>query len=209
MALERVWEGVHAECGHQTARQVYVPEWDRWRWRCTGCPARGVAWAPPAATCSACGSALDAHREEALLDLDVRSAQHPRLLLDVTVRHAVPGDAHRLARAADNDGAVAKEAEHDKHLRYPAAQAPYKLLPLALDTYGRHGREALQHLRLLAKRRAQSLDEGADHAASALVQRWACRLSVALHRANAENLRKSLGVDDVRRRAELAAELAQ
>ena len=80
---------------------------------------------------------------------------------------------------------------------------------MALDTYGRHGREALQHLRLLAKRQAQSLDEGADHAASALVQRWACRLSVALHRANAENLRNSLGDDVVRQQAELAAELAQ
>ena len=70
------------------------------------------------------------------------------------------------------------------------------------------GREALQHLRLLAKHRAQSLDEGADHAASALVQRSACRLGVALHRANAENLRKSLGVDLRGLRAELAAEHA-
>ena len=39
--------------------------------------------------------------------------------------------------------------------------------------------------------------------------RWACRLSVALHRANAENLRNSLGEDVVRQRAELSAELAQ
>ena len=145
-----------------------------------------------------------------MLDLEVRSAQHPRMLLDVTVRHAVPGDAHRLGRAANDDGAVVKEAEHDKHTRYPAAQAPYTLAPLAVDTYGRHGREALGHLRLLAKRRAQALDgDGdSDRAASTLVLRWACRLSVALHRAKAENLLKSLGYDVVRQRAELAAELA-
>ena len=145
-----------------------------------------------------------------MLDLEVRSAQNPRLLLDVTMRHAIAGDAHRLDRAANDDGAVVKETEHDKHTRYPAARAPYKLVPLAVDTYGRRGREALHHLRLLAKRRAQALDgDGdSDRAASTLVLRWACRLSVALHRANAENLRKSLGHDVVRQRAELAAELA-
>ena len=38
--------------------------------------------------------------------------------------------------------------------------------------------------------------------------RWACRLSVALHRANARNLRSALGVDLRGQRAELAAELA-
>ena len=44
-----------------------------------------------------------------------------------------------------------KEAELDKHLRHPAAHTPYKLLPLALGTYGRHGREAPQHVRLLER----------------------------------------------------------
>ena len=101
-----------------------------------------------------------------------------------------------------------KEAEQEKRGRYPAAQAPWKLLPLALETYGRHGREALRHLRLLAKKRAQALDEGSDQAASALVLRWACRLSVALHRENARNLRRSVGVNLKRQRDELAADLA-
>ena len=143
-----------------------------------------------------------------MMTMGVTVRQHPRLLLDVTVRHAVPGNVHHLAKAADADGAVNKEAELQKHGRYPAAQAPWKLLPLALDTYGRHGREALQHLRLRATRRAQALDEGSDQAASALVLRWACRLSVALHRANARNLRSGLGEDLQEQRAELAAELA-
>ena len=72
----------------------------------------------------------------------------------------------------------------------------------------RHGPEALRHLRLLAKRKAQALDEGSDQAASSLELRWACRLSVALHRANARNLRSALGVDLRQQRAELAADLA-
>ena len=135
-------------------------------------------------------------------------AQQPRFVLDVIVHHSIPGDAHRLAKAADEDGAVNKEAEQEKRGRYPAAQAPWKLLPLALETYGRHGREALRHLRLLAKKRAQALDEGSDQAASALVLRWACRLSVALHRENARNLRRALGENLKTQKAELAAELA-
>ena len=95
--VESVWEAVHLECGYSVGHQVHVPEWDRFRWRCPTCDARGVSWTPPAAPCAACGSALDARREEAVLDLEVRSAEHPRLLLDVTVRHSVPGDAPRLA----------------------------------------------------------------------------------------------------------------
>ena len=208
VAVERVWEGIHRECGHQTAREVHVPEWDRFHWRCSRCDAHGVAWAPPATPCAACGIALDTRREEALLDLEVRSAQHPRLLLDVTVHHSVPGDAARLARAADQDGAVNKEAEKIKRVRYPAAQAPWKLLPLAMESYGRLGIEALRHLRLLAKRKAQTLDEDADQAAGTLVSRWACRLSVSLHRENARNVRAALGENQKMLRDDLAAELA-
>ena len=207
VAVERVWEGIHTECGHQTDREVHVPEWDRFRWHCSSCNTRGVSWAPPA-PCAACGSARETRREEAVLDLEVRSAQRPRLLLDVTVHHSVPGDAQRLTKAADGDGAVNKEAEQEKRGRYPAARTPWKLVPLALETCGRHGREALDHLRGLAKQRSQALEEGSDQAASALLLRWGCRLSVALHRANARNLRSALGVDLRSQRTELAAELA-
>ena len=35
--LERVWQHIHTECGHFAARQVHVPAWDRWAWRCAGC----------------------------------------------------------------------------------------------------------------------------------------------------------------------------
>ena len=82
-------------------------------------------------------------------------------------------------------------------------------MPLALETGGRHGTEALKHLRALAKARAEAELEGdeADAAAGALVQKWAAWLSVALHGANAAVLWAALGTE---RRAEgdLAEELA-
>jgi len=137
------WETIHVECGHAVARQVHVVGWDRWH---LGCPARcghrgsrvldRPASPPP---CPGCGAALDVVREEALLDLEVRSARQPRTLLDVTVRHAVPGDAARLAAAASRGGAVNAEAEGDKRRRYPSGRTPWRLVPLAHDTYGRHG----------------------------------------------------------------------
>ena len=100
-----------------------------------------------------------------------------------------------MARAADADGAVNKEAEFDKHGRYPAAQAPWKLVPLALETYGRHGRAALRHLRRLARRQAAARGEATDeeNASAALVLRWGCRLSAALQRATAAQVRSAPG----------------
>ena len=111
-----------------------------------------AACAPPAGPCSSCNAALKTRREEAKLDLEVRSAQQPRLFLDVTVHHTAPGDTTRLARAADSDGAVNQEAENEKRGRYPPGQTPWKVVPLALETYGRHGKVALKHLRSLAKK---------------------------------------------------------
>ena len=149
-------------------------------------------------------------REEAVLDLEVRSAEAPRLYFDVTVRHAVGAGAARLARAARHDGATAAEGGSDKRARYPQARSPYQVLPLALETYGRHGREALRYLRRLARGQAEQLEETPENAAGALVSRWGRWLSVALHRANARNLRAALGSEEARRgRAELlAADLA-
>ncbi len=187
---------------------MHVPGWDRWQWHCSSCGARGATWERPAGhLCGSCGHATQAQREEAILDLEVRTAAAPKTFFDVTVRHSVPGDAPRLAAAASTAGAVAKEAEGDKRRRYPDGRCPFRAVPLATETFGRHGRAALRHLRELARARAEALDEGGEHAASALLQRWACRLSCALQRANAERLRTSLGAE--RGGAELAAELAE
>ena len=116
-----------------------------------------------------------------------------------------------MRRAARESGATNAEAEADKRVRHPVGRCVRPAKPLALETFGRHGREALLHLRQLARRRAESLDEeGAEAAASALVSRWGRWFSVALHRASARNLRASLGgagaVRDGAR--QLAAELA-
>ncbi len=144
-----------------------------------------------------------------MLDLEVRSAWVPKLFLDVTVHHDVPGGGDRLARAARTNGAVNLEAEREKESRYPAARAPYKVVPLALETYGRHGQQAPKYLRKLARKKAEALEEGDDEAVSALVLRWGCQLSVALQRANAANLRRSFGAaGPAARRREVAAALA-
>ena len=178
---------IHRECGHAVDRQVHVPLWDRWHYQCTGpgCQQRGTAWAPPAAPCSACGAPLSSEREEAVLDLEVRTATAPRTFFDVTVRYSVPGNAQRASVAASRDGAVAKEAEATKKARYPDGQTPWRCVPLATETFGRHGGQALKHLRELAKAKVAGLDDGAERAAGALVQRWGAQLAVALHRANA------------------------
>jgi len=212
--VEDVWERIHAECGFQTARQVHVPAWDRWHWTCTapGCAARGHADAPPAGPCQACGAALETRREEALLDLQAQRAGCPRLLADVTVRYSVPGEARALAAAAGADGAVPREGESDKRARYPAGRAPWRVLPLSLETPGRHGTAALKHLRWQARGRAQLLGDGpeAASAASALAARWGAELSTALHRATVRQLRTALGREAARASAAaLADELAR
>ena len=212
-ALERVWVRIHRECGHAVETQVHVPQWDRWVWHCSARPAcqqRGVAWAPPHGPCSECGAPLVAVREEAVLDLEVRSAEAPRTFFDVTVRYAIPGDASRLRAAEVRGGAVAAEAEANKRRRYPDGQTPWRVVPLATETGGRHGRTALQHLRKLARKRAERLDEGAEEAVSAMVQRWGAWLACALQRANAKVLKEALGSEEARegREADLRTGLA-
>ena len=195
--MEQAWARLHTECGCHAEHQVHVPGWDRWHWRCHRCNTRGTQPTPPAGPCESCGEALEAAREEAVLDLEVQGAGLPRTFFDVTVRYSVPGDAEGLAAAAARDGAVNRKAEADKRSRYPAGQTPWRVVPLAIETCGRHGLSALRHLRKLARSRAQQLrqagDEEAARAASALVQRWGAELSVALHRATARQVRGALG----------------
>ena len=202
--LEKAWAAIHRECGHAVEHQVHVPGWDRWRWRCGDCNARGVGLGlPPAGTCS-CGGLPEATREEAVLDLKVRTAELPCTYFDITVRHSIPGDAQRLRSAAGRDGAVNREAEADKRRRYPDGQTPWRVVPLAAETFGRLGPAALEHLRKLARKAAAQLGEedDAEATASALVARWGARLSAALHRANAARLRNSLGAQDVQELAD-------
>ena len=174
-----------------------------------GCGFHGLSWDVPTAPCGLCGLDLVVKREEAVLDLEVRTPGAPRTFFDVTVRHSVPGDAARAAAAANRAGAVAKEAENTKKARYPDGRTPWRCVPLAQETHGRFGAQAFQHLRRLAKEKATAEFEGggAEHAAGALVQKWAAWLSVALHRVNAAVLWTALGAEK-RAVGDLAAELA-
>ena len=209
-ALERVWARIHRECGHSVDTQVHVPQWDRWRWHYCARPAcqqRGVAWTRPTGPCTACGSALSSTREEAILDLDVRTAEAPRTFYDVTVRYSVPAEGPRLRAAAGRDGAVAAEAEGDKRRRYPAGQTPWRAVPLVTETGGRLGKDALKHLLKLARKQAETNEEGGDAAVSSLLLKWASWLSVALHNANSAVVRSALGGSDLaRHRGELLRE---
>ena len=105
---------------------------------------------------------------------------------------------------------MAAEAEANKRRRYPDGQTPWRVVPLATETGGRHGRTALQHLRKLARKRAERLDEGAEEAVSAMVQRWGAWLACALQSANAKVLKAALGSEEARegREADLRAGLA-
>ena len=64
--------------------------------------------------------------------MEARSAEVPRLYLDVNIRHALSGSGPRLARAAAHDGAVNREAEADKRFRFPDGRAPWRVVLFAL-----------------------------------------------------------------------------
>ena len=186
--------------------QVRVPGWDRWRWTCANCATGGTTADRPAGPCATCGAALRSEREEAILDIEVQRADVPRLYLDVTVRYCVPGDDAGLAAAAGRSGAVNAAAEADKRRRYAPGRTPWGMVPLALETGGRHGPAALRHLRQLARDEAALLgEEAAPAAASALMSRWGKELAVALHKATARQLRTALGADRAGRAAALRA----
>ena len=72
--------------------------------------------------------------EEAVLDIEIRSARVPRAFVDVTVHHSVPGDASRLVAAARGGGAVNREAEAEKKRRYPDDHAPWEVVPFAVES---------------------------------------------------------------------------
>ena len=208
--IENVMDSILGECGYTVARQAHVLQWSRWKWHCSSCSRRGLSWDLPRAPCDACGDPVVSELEEAILDIDARSARVPRLLLDVTVRFGVPGGIAQLAAAARGPGAVNRTAEAEKRLRYPDGRSPWSMVPVAIETFGRIGISALKLLRGLARARAQEIDRDGQAVVSALLQRWGARISVALHRSNALRLRSSLGcAEPARLRAlALAADLA-
>ena len=84
------------------------------------------------------------------------------------------------------------------------------MVPLTLGTFGRHGAEALQHLRRPARSHVENYEneEESNPAKSVLFPRWGAWPSVALHRSNAPKLRNARGSGKAVLRRSLAATLA-
>jgi len=196
-AIVKVVADIHKECGCNVATEVYVTAWDRWRWRCLNgaCEQHGVADAPRE-TCEHCSAALEVTREEAVLDIEVRSPIMPIQYIDVTVHHSLPGDDSRLGRAAQRGGEVAREAARQKHERYPRRRCQWALRPFAVETFGAFGKEAVDHVRKLARTAATSISADLGVVSSVLVQKWSARLSVALQMAGAPDDLLTAGLAD-------------
>jgi len=89
------------------------------------------------------------------------------------------------------DGAAATAAESTKYDRYGPG-----VLPLAVETCGCWGTQALKWWRQLAKQVVATdpnLAAAGRWAIPSLLQRWWRQVSVALHRANADSVFASLG----------------
>jgi len=132
----------------------------------------------------------DTHRRRAVLDLSVEGGPGgPLRYADVVVPHPV-GDTN-TPEAARRDGAAAHKAEGTKYTRYGR-----RVLPLAVESYGRWGSTALTWWRQLAKQVALA-DPALAHqgrwAIPALLHRWWAEIGVALQTANAEGVLASLG----------------
>jgi len=98
-------------------------------------------------------------------------------------------------RAAARPGAVAKEQERLKRLKYPVFNAEgrrrvmHDFEPFALEAHGRWGHAAVRLVRRLASMRALAIGVPVSQE----VARWYAHISVALMRCNAKLLRGRLG----------------
>ena len=88
-------------------------------------------------------------------------------------------------------------AQPTKHARYPAQPgATGRLVPLAVETYGRWGEEGLSFLRRAAGRactRTTALRVLGDEGPPAVLGSWLERASVALQKSNTAALKAAAG----------------
>ena len=102
------------------------------------------------------------------------------LVADVTVVH--PISTTHLKGSAELAGAAAKEAEKRKLNKYKAAKSStVEIVPLAFESFGRWGEQALKFLRRLAR----TAQEMAGRAYAPFMNQAYRELSVALARGNA------------------------
>jgi len=155
-------------------REQHVPGWDRRRQRANG------QWVV----------------ERAILDLRLEAPPDaPVTYVDTVVAH--PCSASHLHGAAGASGHAARQAEAAKHGRYPPnRQVRGRLVPLAVETYGRLGEEGLRFLRRAAGRactRTTALAVLGGEGPPAALGAWLERQSVALQKNNAAALKAAAG----------------
>ena len=131
-----------------------------------------------------------------MLDLRLEAPPDaPITYLDVVVAH--PCSASYLAGAASENGFAAWKAEEGRHQRYqPTLRVRGRLVPLAVETYGRLGDEGLSFLRRAAARgctRTTALAVLGGEGPPAALGAWLQRQSCALQKANAAALRAAGG----------------
>ena len=113
----------------------------------------------------------------------------------MTVAH--PGSGAYVAQAARENGYAAARAEAGKHEKYPPnARVRGRLVPLAVETYGRLGDEGLSFLRRAAGRacsRTTALAVLGGEGPPAALGAWLQRQSVALQKTNAAIIKAATG----------------
>jgi len=160
--------------GYSVLREQYVPGWDRpvqqpnGRWRV----------------------------ERAILDLRLEAPPDaPVTYLDAVVTH--PCAATYRDGAAATNGHAARQAEVGKHRKYPQnGRVRGRLVPLAVETYGRLGEEGLRFLRKAASRactRTSTLAVLGEEGPPAVLGAWLERQSVALQKNNSAALKAAAG----------------
>ena len=119
----------------------------------------------------------------------------PVTYLDVGV--VQPCSDTDVREAATEDGYAARQAEERKHVRYPPnARVGGRLVPLAVETFGRLGEEGLRFLRRAAGRacvRTTALAVLGGEGPQAALGAWLQRQSVALQKHNAAALKAAAG----------------
>ena len=169
-----LWAQQLPGAGYAVQREQHVPRWDRWVRK------RNGRW----------------EVQHAILDLRVEAPPaEPATYLDTVVTH--PCSPSYCAGAAKENGYAARKAEEDKHARYPDEPGvPGRMVPLAVETYGRWGKEGLRFLRRAAGRactRTTALAVLGGEGPPAVLGAWLQRQSVALQKSNAAAFKAAAG----------------
>ena len=140
--------------------------------------------------------------QPAILDLRISTLGDPNGFVDVTIRHPVlweGGQGYagpRTRRNAQAPGGAAARGEQAKRDRYQGAGAGRRLVPIAIETYGRWGGTALDSIRRATRSFVEGDQDGEernDWGRSRVAQLWGGAISIALQNANADCITHAYG----------------